>query len=278
MKLFSSRTALRLLNIALLLFYLVTTGLALYRGFILQQFSPEISTATFIASVIGAVLAVAGILFATHTRRSVILALLSLFIYAGTIYFFTNYYPYAWVPSTGTQQDSAVTPTSKTYEKKRGGGGSLDIVAQNGTYTIHLIAGGASNGAATSADCEIYATGTKSADKLTATFTPFDGDSMSYSAKEAAAQKRTIVMTLTPTAAYVRSADINGYCADGVNPDGVYLPPSTETLPTTIGQCVPATVALVDTRLSAPSTTRAAATKPHITLFRVSRTPGLAMQ
>jgi hypothetical protein len=115
---------------------------------------------------------------------------------------------------------------SKTYKSNNG---MLDLVEKNGTYMIHLIAAGTPNGAATAADCEIYATGTKTGDTIIANFIPFDGDLMSYSAKEAAAQKRTITMTITDTAVNVLSADSTGYCADGVNPDGAYLPSPVAT-------------------------------------------------
>lgn len=99
----------------------------------------------------------------------------------------------------------------------------LQVAAENGEIGVRLEGGGPpSSGAAAPADCVVQAAGRLHGRLLNARFQPIDTDDFSYSAAQARAEKRQVIIAFAPGTAEVKQADTDGYCGLGIEFRGLY--------------------------------------------------------
>lgn len=99
----------------------------------------------------------------------------------------------------------------------------LQVSAGQGVVRARLEGGGSSDrGAAAPADCVVQAAGALHERTLSATFEPIETDDLSYSATQARAEKRRLIIAFAPGTAEVEQADTYGYCGLGIEFRGLY--------------------------------------------------------
>ena len=119
--------------------------------------------------------------------------------------------------------DSLRSSIIGSYESKGNSRNTLQVFQQQEGYRIELVGGGENyQGAATSADCVVHATGKLKGNLLTANFTAVETDTFLYTDDQAKEDRRTVKINFSRGRATVSQADTLSYCGYTANFVGIY--------------------------------------------------------
>ena len=127
------------------------------------------------------------------------------------------------VPWHGYSQTLTASDVAGSYRRVGPASVVLVLSARDGQVQARLDGGGVpANNGSVPADCTVQATGQLQDRQLSALFQPVETDNVYYSAAQAKAEMRRLVIAFAAEKAEVKQADTDGYCGFGIDFRGSY--------------------------------------------------------